>query len=340
VTDRELADAVWNELTKTTDSYPTWKRKGFPSGTHWSKAKAFNDQIGVAPPPPPPPPPDGAAVIPWVGISNGWQFPFRSDADRAFELGQMVSIGAKVCRNDYTAGSESQKNRTIDECNAKGIKSIAILGGTKRSWTDYDAFVAWCETSVRNLIGKTDLFEVCNEPDLNGATPVVYGHYAAGVCAAIKRANPNAARIVGALFDGQGGPAGYIQACIDAGADFTHVSLHLYDDPAEHGSWSMWDRAYPRVGGYYNGRTVRELLDAHGLSHVPIISTESGGPVPKYTLAKQAQIVTNAIGEAKAGRIGSCLIYTMLDDDVAGFGMLDMNRNKRPAWDAFHAAAS
>lgn len=57
MTDRELAAAAWLELTKTTDSYPTWKRKGFPPRSHWGKAKAFLDQIGAAPPPPPPAPP-------------------------------------------------------------------------------------------------------------------------------------------------------------------------------------------------------------------------------------------------------------------------------------------
>jgi hypothetical protein len=53
MTDRQLADQAWAELTKTTDSYPTWVRKGKPAASHWAKAKAFLDQIDVAPPPPP-----------------------------------------------------------------------------------------------------------------------------------------------------------------------------------------------------------------------------------------------------------------------------------------------
>lgn len=57
MTDRQLADAAWAELTKTTDSYPAWVRKGSPPTSHWAHAKAFLDQIGGAPPPPPPPPP-------------------------------------------------------------------------------------------------------------------------------------------------------------------------------------------------------------------------------------------------------------------------------------------
>lgn len=76
MTDKELWDAAWKELTLTTDSYPQWKRKNFPSGTHWSKAKALGDQIGavVVPPdpnpiPPPGPAKNGAGVINWGNLN-------------------------------------------------------------------------------------------------------------------------------------------------------------------------------------------------------------------------------------------------------------------------------
>lgn len=55
MTDRELWAAAWAELVLTTDSYPTWKKKLFPSSSHWAKAKALGDQICAAAPPPPPP---------------------------------------------------------------------------------------------------------------------------------------------------------------------------------------------------------------------------------------------------------------------------------------------
>ena len=50
MTDKELWQAAWKELTLTTDSYPTWKKKGFPATSHWAKAKALGDQIGLVPP--------------------------------------------------------------------------------------------------------------------------------------------------------------------------------------------------------------------------------------------------------------------------------------------------
>jgi hypothetical protein len=53
VSDRDLWQAAWKELTLTTDSYPAWKKKGFPASSHWAKARTIGDQIdGSAVPPP------------------------------------------------------------------------------------------------------------------------------------------------------------------------------------------------------------------------------------------------------------------------------------------------
>lgn len=57
MSNKELWDGAWLELTKTTDSYPAWKKKGFPSSSHWAHAKSLGDQIGIELPPVPEPPP-------------------------------------------------------------------------------------------------------------------------------------------------------------------------------------------------------------------------------------------------------------------------------------------
>lgn len=48
MTDRELADQAWQELTQTTITYDRWRKQGFTSG-HWRNAKALLDQIGTPP---------------------------------------------------------------------------------------------------------------------------------------------------------------------------------------------------------------------------------------------------------------------------------------------------
>ena len=126
--------------------------------------------------------------------------------------------------------------------------------------------------------------------------------------------------------------------------------MHLYDDAAEHGSWSMWDMTFGSGGaGFYDTKNVRSLLDAwtsaRGRPAIPIVSTESGGPVPKYSEAKQATIVSDALRAADGvgtgyRKLAFTLVYNVLDDDVSGFGLLRPDRTKRPAWDAFHAVAT
>lgn len=79
-TDAQLRDQAWAELVQTTDSYPTWKKKGFPASSHWTKAKALLDQIGAVTPPPPPPP-----TVLTIALT----------ADKVGAVASAVSAGAK-----------------------------------------------------------------------------------------------------------------------------------------------------------------------------------------------------------------------------------------------------
>jgi hypothetical protein len=85
MTDKELWQAAWKELTLTTISYPRWEKQNFNSG-HWANAKALGDQIGaVVPPPPPPPPPPPATsslynVGPFGSLAPDWNDSTKWDA--------------------------------------------------------------------------------------------------------------------------------------------------------------------------------------------------------------------------------------------------------------------
>ncbi len=75
MTDKELRDAAWVELTKTTDTYPKWKSRGFPPATGWGRAKSFLDQIGLAAPSPPPP----SSIEPAPIAGQGYRKVFEDD---------------------------------------------------------------------------------------------------------------------------------------------------------------------------------------------------------------------------------------------------------------------
>ena len=67
--------------------------------------------------------------------------------------------------------------------------------------------------------------------------------------------------------------------------------------------------------------------------------------MPKYTVTKQATIVTNALHAVDGvgtgyRKLAFCLIYNVEDDDVAGFGLLRPDLSKRPSWYAFQAVAT
>ncbi len=135
----------------------------------------------------------------------------------------------------------------------------------------------------------------------------------------MKAGNAAALVIGGALWKWDGGPSpnaaagtkGWVQRMYAAGCkgSFDILSLHLYDSPTAAGSWNIWNSAF--VGA----DCVRATMDSYGDSHIPIISTESGGPTPKYTEAQQAQIVTDALTDK---RIAMCCVYDF-QGGVPGF---------------------
>lgn len=113
MTDQELWAAAWAELTLTTDSYPTWKKKGFPSSSHWAKAKALGDQIGaVAPPPTTPPPTTLWTATHENGTLSDWYLPQTTESFADPHGGGEYNSGGgdSVASQDFAhAGSWSAK---------------------------------------------------------------------------------------------------------------------------------------------------------------------------------------------------------------------------------------
>jgi len=167
VTDRELADGAWAELTQTTVGYINKKWKVPPAGTHWANAKALLDQIGVAPPPPPPPPPPSTGYASLVGTVSS-------------DLALAASKGIKNVRIDIGFIDKAE----IDTYRTTGGSVIPIAcynpwadlrpSGTGDHYApDTDARrTAWAQRQVAAVQAKftvpPEAIEVWNEPWLQG----------------------------------------------------------------------------------------------------------------------------------------------------------------------------
>jgi hypothetical protein len=297
---------------------------------------------------PPPPPSSTSGSWPRYGTANGWKLPFRSTADQDFEIGQDVALGSKYVR-------VGPNDAIIGKLLANGLTPVILFGGNPSyPWSTTPQQLASQASGYASRWGNRILYECMNEVNLHGWTPDAYLPYLKAFHAAVKAAAPSATVLMNGLWTGSGTQAliPWSERFISlGGAAYTDLyNVHLYDDAAEHGSWSMWDMTFGSGGaGYYDTKNVRSLLNSwttsHGRPAMPIVSTESGGPVPKYTEAKQATIVTNALRAADGvgtgyRKLAFTLIYNVLDDDVAGFGLLRSDRSRRPAWDAYRTVAT
>ena len=128
----------------------------------------------------------------------------------------------------------------------------------------------------------------------------------------------------------------WVRRLYAAGAEryFDALALHLYDDPLEREAENVWDWAFVEPAN------VRGVMDSNGDTDVPLWSSENGAPTPKYTLEEQAQIVGNAIRAVtdQTFPLANATHYTLQDDDVEGFGLLDAANARRPAWFAYRDA--
>lgn len=280
------------------------------------------------------------AALPRFGISPGYKILNRSPADRAFELDQMKGAGAQIVRLDYVEPEKADV--VIEEALARGLEPLLCVGGTTRapgpSLSDYTALAT---TAAARWGGKVRFFELMNEPNLNGWTSATYTPYLKEAYAAIKRSSPGATVLTGGFFTAPPGTDAYAPSWMQGiyahggKGSFDMVAVHLYEDPKARGAWNIWDQTFSLTP------SVRSVMDANGDGDKLIVSTESGANVDKVGEEKQAITVRDAYTEfASRPNTGFIIQYSMMNDDVNGYGMLRDDRSRRPVWDVFHQLAT
>jgi hypothetical protein len=291
--------------------------------------------VSNQPPSPQPglPPPFGS--VPRFGISTGYKILTRSAADQNFELDQLRAVGARIVRFDSTPGNQAQVDAVVNGVLARGMEPMLILFGTTGP-VDPASAAAFARSQATKWKGRVRLYEFANEPDLSGWTGTTYARSLIPLYDSIKAVDANAIVIAGALWKGAGGPVKFVSDMYDAGArgHFDILSLHLYDDPLAIGDWNIWNMAFHMTP------SVRSVMDAHGDQSIPIGATEAGGPVTTYGETGEASIVAHDFDALSDPRLAFVLVYSMMDDDVPGFGLLRPDRTRRPAWSVFQSRAT
>lgn len=270
--------------------------------------------------------------IPRHGIANGFRILQRSAGDLAFELDQIQAVGAKIIRVDLldSTGYQTAFGLALSGAEARGLQMIACLRGS--SGPADLAYVHDYSTRMAQTWGsRIACWEYVNEPNLGGPryVPATYASELIACYDAVKAVLPSAFVVNGGLgWDAAGKFSNWWPGVIAGGArgHFDALNLHLYMDPGTYLAWSeglALDSDGKPVIVTESGASVDFLMDVGGLNLTD-------------ALTEQAAIVTDSLND---NRVASLCIYTMMNDDVIGFGLLNTDRTQRPAWAAYAAVA-
>lgn len=333
----------------TSTSTTTTSASSTTSSTTTSTTSSTTTTTTTSPPPPPPPsgfPPPG--IQDGAYINNGQ----ASSGDVTFYLNEAQASGAKLYRFGYRGGQDTTASGGAVSNDAmmqlladRGLEPVLILGGPTAPPSS---------TTCQHAAARYPLlrfFEVWNEPNIHGYNGTSYAPYLKGCYQAVKAANPHAQVLIGGLsYAYQGSntsPISFMNQLYAAGGGpyFDIANVHPYDDPADHwftsgvscqnGGGSLWDQTWGNAT-YCPSGFIRQIMDSHGDAGKLIAATEAGGPVPKYTEAKQATIVQHALRDPRPAFV---VVYANDDLEVPGFGLHRSDRSRRPSFTAFQAAA-
>jgi hypothetical protein len=277
------------------------------------------------------------------GISTGAKInskPF----DWAWELDECKSVTpGGLVRIDYHG---SGQDWLVQEILNRGLAPLLLIQGTMPSTQTPAGHATIVKNAVTKWKGKVAIVEVGgNEPNVNGQTPQQHIALVKAGFQAARSVDPSIDVINGGLAPSPTGtpkdPHTWATQLLPGLKGYiTHFNMHLYEDPAKHGEWNNWSRCFDLYAGDIPSKgkqPIRAILDAAGMKNVPICSTESGGPVPRYQEAGVATIVKNAVAElahrAAAGEMSFLLVFSMRDNDyAAGYGLCRLDHSPRPAY--------
>jgi hypothetical protein len=286
--------------------------------------------------------------LPCCGIS----YPiWDSSRSLAFDFDEMKAAHAKFVRIDYlyNHSSNARAEAAVDAAVARGMGVDLILDGSRRADDSGRVPLAgirsWAQGVAAKFGSRVKVYEVYNEPDLNGWTPSTYVPVLKEAYAGVKVGNAGAVVSTGGSSKWECGDptcyrpvnSGTAKGLVEwvkglyaqgAKAGVTHdaVAVHLYDEPWRMEEWNGWYYAFGAV------ENVRGVMDAKGETGVPLWSSENGLRVSRG-IDLQAQVAREHVRYVKqqVRPIANTTWYTLQDNDVAGYGLLDSQNQRRPS---------
>jgi hypothetical protein len=268
---------------------------------------------------------------PRYGVSPGYLINNRTSAMQDFEIDQAVRTGVKLYRLDYLAHSAAEvaKNQAvISKAQARGLEVDLVMGGNEHSGWSVSAatYGQECSAAATRYHNTIRYYEVLNEPNGSWNGPwnaTTYVSYLQACYNAVKAVDSRNIVLLGGIAPAATtAPVTWVQQLYSAGAKpyFDRMNVHLYGDPAQTATWSIWQQTFgPNVSP-----NIVSVMAANGDSAKKIVSTEGGEQVGSTSCSggcteqQQADFIQRNLADTRPFQ---SYIYTILDDETTGFGV-------------------
>ncbi len=248
---------------------------------------------------------------------------------------------------NFQTGQNVELDRVLAQCDALGVRVLALVNPETlgeippiqdpTSWNDYAERVAVVAGKIAAYYhGRLDGIEVFNEPDGQNVPADFYAAILRAAFTLIKSVSDTPvimAGITGLRLD-------YLQDVVRAAPDaYDFAAYHPYaqridDFPAPH--WGLADLR-------------QSLLSARQIAGKPLWLTEIGTPINfqyptgfviEATIAEYLARAYTLLGELGEDVVARAFWFTWKDfQGEFGYGLVDDNNHRRPAWYAFQHAA-
>jgi hypothetical protein len=283
------------------------------------------------------------------GFATGYALLTQDTATREYNLDQIVEVGGQHVRIDCPDNetAQGQLDTLMPLILARDLQPMLILYGSEKTAVAAEAAATFTTAMMVKWKSVCRMFEFVNEPDLNATwTPANYTEAAVASYDAAKAEHPDCYWIIGALWKWKDTETQnthhWVQQMYEAGiaGKFDALSFHGYDYPTTRASWNIWDHVFHDSGN------VRDTMVANGDGAKHILSTENGARITgeggTYTEAQQDEIVDedfNALTTYASANLKMHTVYSMMNNDVAGWGLLRTDLTRRPAWYTYRLRA-